>query len=147
VGCKGTLQGLVLRCLQGPWKPQKPSKTPDSIWSPVYGRIIIYYYCYHHHHFIHPTYLGSLSLAQIMDIFTDVTLHMQQSEDNAAAAGYCHSTLWTTLLQQQTHLQQFVDQVGSCRGHVRRYMAASCHCPPEGVPRITRGAHERRLPH
>jgi hypothetical protein len=34
VGCKA-LQGQ-LRCLQRPWKPQKPSTAPDSIWSPVY---------------------------------------------------------------------------------------------------------------
>jgi hypothetical protein len=33
----GVVQGqLVLRCLQGPWKPRKPSTAPDSIWSPVY---------------------------------------------------------------------------------------------------------------
>jgi hypothetical protein len=35
VGCKGSLQALVLKCLQGPWKPQKPSTAPDSIWSAV----------------------------------------------------------------------------------------------------------------
>jgi hypothetical protein len=36
VGCKGTLQGLVVRCLQGPWKPRKPSTAPVTIWSPAY---------------------------------------------------------------------------------------------------------------
>jgi hypothetical protein len=70
VGCKDSLQALVLKCLQGPWKPRKPGMSPDSKWSPVcteefshYDDNYYYYYYYYYYYFI--LFLYSLCRANI----------------------------------------------------------------------------------